>query len=75
MNRKEKRKTEREKLGKIADQLIDEVWEGKWNHVQNLDSTPIGEWPLIIDEFKIRCPNHTQEEYIDSLKRSMITRR
>lgn len=75
MNSKERRREARAALGKTANTLIDEMWDGKWDHIRNWRHVPIGTWPEILRELGERCPGHTREEYEESLRRSMITRR
>ncbi len=75
MNSKEKRKQSRSALRIASDQLSDEIWERKWEHVADLKVKPVGECIEIIRELERRCPGHTQEEYQDVIARSMFTNR
>jgi hypothetical protein len=63
----------REALRVAANSISEEVWEGKWNHVEGLRTAPIWQWSAVLDELERRCPGHTREEYLDAYSRSMVT--
>ena len=59
-------------LRKAADELVNEVWEGKWNHIHDLNTRPIS---MLFEELEKRCPGHSIEEYQDAYARSYINNR
>ncbi len=64
----------RQALAAAADALSDEIWEGKWNHIPELRTKPIGKYGEIIEimrELERLCPGHSQEEYQDAIARSL----
>ena len=61
----------REALGNSADELSDEIRNGRWDHVANLRSVRVGDMKEITDELERRCPGHLLEEYKDAISRSM----
>ena len=69
------RQTARKSLRKLADEISDEVWQGKWDHIPNLNGKVISEWTKVLEELEKRCPGHTKEGYEDALARSHFTRR
>jgi hypothetical protein len=71
----QKKHAARVALSKAADELVDEVRQGKWDHIQTLKSKPIGDQPELFAELERRCPGHTKEAYADAYARSFITRR
>tara|TARA_R110000868_G_scaffold411322_1_gene703130 strand:- start:4625 stop:4846 length:222 start_codon:yes stop_codon:yes gene_type:complete len=62
-------------LAKAADELVNEVSEGKWDHVPELNSSPIEDLNELFEELERRCPGHGLEEYRDAYARSYIANR
>jgi hypothetical protein len=59
-------------LSKAAKALSEEIWEGKWDHLQEVESVPIGQWAEMAKELERRCPGHTLQEYRDAICREMV---
>lgn len=71
-----KRQEDRETFAATADLLIGEVTTGKWDQrIPHWSSTPIEEWPEILQEFSSRCPGHPKSDYVDALRRSQWNNR
>ncbi len=70
-----KKTAARQALRHAADVLSDEVWQGKWNHIPDLNRRPIPEWAEILSELEKRCPGHSVQAYEDALIRSHFGRR
>jgi len=75
MNHKQSRKAKRAELGEAADLLIQEMNEGKWDHITNLKSTPIEEIKELNDELEKRCPGYEKEKYGEAIARSIYYNR
>lgn len=71
MNQKEKREAQRAELGKASDLLIQEMNEGKWDHIPNLHSTPTEEIRELNEELERRCPGYEKEKYGEAIARSI----
>lgn len=52
--------------------LVDEVWEGKWDHLPEVKNKPIGEWTAIPAELARRCPGHPLAQYQRAIAKGMI---
>jgi len=65
----------RKLLRKASDEISDEIWQGKWDHIPNLNNKVISEWTEILKELEKRCPGHKKESYEEALARSHFTRR
>ena len=63
------------RLRDAAGTLSEEVWEGKWDHLREIRTKPIGKCTEILKELERRCPGHSLEEYRDAYSRSMFTHR
>ena len=59
----------REALSEAAHVLGGEIWDGKWEHIEGLHTTPIPKAHELLKELKERCPGHTDEAYEDALAR------
>ncbi len=70
-----KKQAARKSLREASDEISDEVWQGKWDHIPNLNGKVISEWTEILKELEKRCPGHTKEKYEDALASSHFTRR
>jgi len=70
-----KKQSARKILRMASDEISDEVWQGKWDHIPRLNHEVISEWTEVLEDLEKRCPGHTKEEYEDALARSHITRR
>ncbi len=71
-----KRKHEaRTRLRDASNALSEEVWEGKWDHLSEIRSKPIGKCTSILIELEKRCPGYSLEDYRDAYCRSMFTHR
>lgn len=53
----------KKKISEIAYQLADEIRDGKWSHISELNLKPALDCKEIIDELRKRCPGYTNKEY------------
>jgi hypothetical protein len=58
------------KLRKAADDLVVEMFQGKWEHLPNFTTRPMDELTELFDELEKRCPDHKREEYKEIFLRS-----
>ena len=65
----------REELKKAADELVNEMWEGRWDHIKDLETRPLSELIELFEELEKRCPGHSHTEYQEAFARSYITNR
>ena len=65
----------REALREAADELVAELWEGKWNHIPEISSRPISDLDELFNELERRAPGHSRSEYADAFSRSYINNR
>jgi len=70
-----KKQAARKSLRKASAEISDEIWQGKWKHIPNLNNKVISEWTEILEELANRCPGHKKENYEEALARSHFTRR
>jgi hypothetical protein len=71
-----KRKHEaREALRQASNQLSVEFAEGKWDHLEGIRGTPVGECTALLEELARRCPGHSAEDYREAFRRSVFTYR
>ena len=64
------RKLARIELRKVADVLVEEMSQGKWDHVPNLRTRPMEELFELFTELESRCPGHSRIEYVETFLRS-----
>jgi hypothetical protein len=65
-----KKSQARIKLRKAADDLVVEMFQGKWEHLPNFTTRPMDELTELFDELEKRCPDHKREEYKEIFLRS-----
>lgn len=67
----DKRKISREHFTSTADELIQAVISGDWDHVlPKWKSLPVESWDEVLVEFAYRCPGCNKHDYVDALRRS-----
>jgi hypothetical protein len=62
-------------LRKAADEMVVEVFQGKWDHLSNFTTRPVDELTELFDELEKRCPNHKRAEYKETFLRSYLENR
>ncbi|QDU25781.1 hypothetical protein ETAA8_08520 [Anatilimnocola aggregata] len=65
-----KKRLARLDLASKAERLADEVVAGKWDHIPELKSAPIGSQFALARELERRCPGHTIEVYLEAFGRA-----
>ncbi len=60
-------------LEAAAYELVNEVWEGKWDHVSEVKAKPIGEWTTIPMELERRCPGYATDQYARAVQKGMVS--
>ncbi len=65
-----KKQAARAELRKAADELVNEILSGKWDHIQGLSTRPMDELTEIFEALENRCPGYTQEAYKETFLRS-----
>ncbi|MBZ4039312.1 hypothetical protein [Novilysobacter selenitireducens] len=60
----------RVQLAEEADRLIREVAAGEWDHVAEIQVSPVGEWPLVVASLASACPGFSIVQYQEALRRS-----
>lgn len=75
LSKKKERHQPRPARRDASNKLSEEIWEGKWDHIQVTWSMPIGQCTEILQELERRFPGHTSQEYQDVITRSMFTLR
>jgi hypothetical protein len=65
-----KRHQSRILLRKAADDLVVEMFQGKWDHLPNFKSRPMNELTELFDELEKRCSGHKSEVYKNIFLRS-----
>jgi len=73
LSKKKVKDQARPALSDASNKLSEEIWEGKWDHIQGIRTMPIGQCTEILHELERRCPGHTSQEYQDAITRSMFT--
>lgn len=74
-------KRERRKMAKDNDlyftayQLAEEIRDGLWGHIKDLQTKPVSDCKEIIDELSKRCPGHSQDEYKRAIAKGMFEAR
>lgn len=58
-------------LEAAAYKLVDEVWEGKWDHIPEVKTKPVDEWTAIPAELEHRCPSYSAEQYARAIAKGM----
>jgi len=59
-------------LSSAARALTEEIWEGKWNHIPEVKTMPIGNWIDMVRELERRCPGHSPQDYRDAIGREIV---
>ena len=59
-------------LEKAAYGLANEIWEGQWSHVPEVNDKPISEWIEMPRELATRCPGFSPDEYSRAMWKAMI---
>ena len=59
-----------EELRKAADTLVNEMLQGKWDHIPDLKYRPMENLNELFEELKKRCPGHSLSDYKEIFLRS-----
>lgn len=62
-----KKRLARIALAHAAKELAAEIWDGKWEHIPDLHTTPIGRQLKLANELERRCPGHSLESYLAAI--------
>lgn len=55
--------------------LAEEIRDGKWQHITDLNQQPVANIPELVDELRRRCPGYTLEAYQRALSDGMFATR
>jgi hypothetical protein len=58
-------------LAENALSIIQEIWSGKWEHINGLHTQPFIEIHELTDELKKRSPGFDLDQYQDALSRAL----
>lgn len=71
----QKKHEARTQLRDVSNSLCREVWDGKWDHLPEVHTSPIAEHLKLLEELERRCPGHSLEDYRDAYCRAMCNNR
>jgi len=64
-----------QELVTAAYSLAEEIRNGKWRHMTDLNGKPVSHYPELVDELQRRCPGYTLAAYKRALEDGMFATR